>query len=151
MSNHSTIIIGASAAGLEVGDVTKYGLRKLSYGPATQIRQDKRIPLIDVGTMKLIREGNITVYPGVAEVSGNRIRFEGGKEAEFDALILATGYRPRVNDFCRVRHRPLIQTAHPHPPGKNLRFLRCISVGITSPPLACCARSLSKQSKSARP
>jgi pyruvate/2-oxoglutarate dehydrogenase complex dihydrolipoamide dehydrogenase (E3) component len=82
-----------------IGDVTKYGLRKLPYGPATQIQNDKRIPLIDVGTMKLIREGHVTVYEGVEGFSGNRIRFEGGKEAEFDAVILATGYRPQVNDF----------------------------------------------------
>ena len=82
-----------------VGDITKYGLRKLPYGPATQIQKDKHIPLIDVGTMKLIREGHITIHSGVKEFSGNRIRFEGGKEAEFDAVVLATGYRPRVNDL----------------------------------------------------
>lgn len=82
-----------------IGDVTKYGLRKLPYGPATQISQDKRIPLIDVGTMKLIREGHVKVYPGVEDVAGNCIKFDSGKEAEFDAMILATGYRPRVNDF----------------------------------------------------
>ena len=55
--------------------------------------------MIDVGTMQLIREGHIPVYRGVEKFSGNRIRFEGGKEAEFVAVILATGYRPRVNDF----------------------------------------------------
>jgi len=84
-----------------VGDITKYGLRKLPYGPVTQIRQDKRIPLIDVGTMSLIRAGKIKVYPDVDQVAGNRIRFAGGKEAEFEALILATGYRPRVSDFIK--------------------------------------------------
>jgi indole-3-pyruvate monooxygenase len=82
-----------------IGDITKYGLRKLPYGPATQIQKDKHIPLIDVGTMQLIRQGLIPVYRGVEKFSGNRIRFEGGKEAEFDTVILATGYRPRVNDF----------------------------------------------------
>lgn len=82
-----------------IGDITRYGLRKLPYGPATQIQQDKRIPLIDVGTMKLIRAGQITVYSGVEKFSGNRISFMDGKEAAFDAVVLATGYRPRVNDF----------------------------------------------------
>jgi cation diffusion facilitator CzcD-associated flavoprotein CzcO len=91
--------VNAPILRMAVGDITKYGLRKLPYGPATQISKDKRIPLIDVGTMKLIREGHITVYSGIEEFSGNRIRFEGGKEADFDAVILATGYRPRVNDF----------------------------------------------------
>jgi len=82
-----------------IGDITKYGLRQLPYGPATQIQQDRHIPLIDIGTMKLIRARHITVYSGVEEFSGSRIRFEGGKEAEFDAVVLATGYRPAVSDF----------------------------------------------------
>jgi indole-3-pyruvate monooxygenase len=87
---------------LAVGDITRLGLRKLPYGPVTQIRQDKHIPLIDVGTLKLIRQGKITVYPGAAELLGSRVKFEGGKEADFDALILATGYRPRVSDFLQT-------------------------------------------------
>jgi thioredoxin reductase len=33
------------------------------------------------------------------KVSGDRISFKDGKEAVFDAVILVTGYRPRVNDF----------------------------------------------------
>ena len=82
-----------------VGDITKYGLRKLPYGPVAQIRNTKRIPLIDVGTMKLIKQGHVKVYPGVEEFAENRIRFEGGQEAQFDAVILATGYHPKVNAF----------------------------------------------------
>ncbi len=91
--------INAPILRMVIGDITKYGLRKLPYGPATQIRQDKRIPLIDVGTMKLIRAGQVKIFPGVVNVSGNRINFEGGQEAQFDALILATGYRPNVSEF----------------------------------------------------
>lgn len=82
-----------------VGDITKYGLRKLPYGPVAQIRNMKRIPLIDVGTIKLIRQGHVKVYAGVEEFTENRIRFEGGQEAQFDAVILATGYHPKVNAF----------------------------------------------------
>jgi len=82
-----------------IGDITKLGLRKLPYGPATQIQNDKHIPLIDVGTLKHIKQGHITVYQGVENFSENRIKFTDGKEAQFDAVILATGYRPRVNAF----------------------------------------------------
>lgn len=82
-----------------IGDFTQYGLRKLPYGPATQINEHKRIPLIDVGTMRLIRQGHVTVHPGVQEFTENGIRFEDGSEAQFDAVILATGYLPRVNAF----------------------------------------------------
>jgi NAD(P)H-nitrite reductase large subunit len=82
-----------------VGDITKYGLRKLPYGPATQIQNDKHIPLIDVGTMKLIKQRSIAVYSEVEEFTENSIKFTDGKEAQFDAVILATGYRPQVNAF----------------------------------------------------
>lgn len=82
-----------------IGDITKLGLRKLPYGPATQIQNDKHIPLIDVGTIKLIKQGYITVYQGVEEFIEDRIKFTDGKETSFDAVILATGYRPRVNNF----------------------------------------------------
>jgi len=102
-----------------VGDITKYGLRKLPYGPATQISKDKRIPLIDVGTMKLIRARHITVYSGVENFSGNRIRFEGGKEADFDAVILATGYRPRVNDFLEGASSAIDEEGTPTSTGKE--------------------------------
>lgn len=82
-----------------IGDITKYGLRKLPYGPATQIQNDKHIPLIDVGTIKLIKQGHITVHSGVEEFTENGVKFTDGKEAQFDAVILATGYRPQVNAF----------------------------------------------------
>jgi len=91
--------INSPIVALLIGDVQKYGLRKLPYGPMAQARQDKRIPLIDIGTMKLIREGHIKVYQGVEKLSGNRIQFEDGKEAQFDAMILATGFHPKVNQF----------------------------------------------------
>ena len=93
--------INAPIVNMLIGDIRKYGLRKLPYGPVAQARKDYQIPLIDIGTMKLIREGHIAVHQGVESFSGNRIRFDDGKEAEFDAVVLATGYRPRVNDFLK--------------------------------------------------
>ncbi len=102
-----------------VGDITKYGLRKLPYGPVTQIQKDKRIPLIDVGTMQLIRAGHITVYSGVEEFSENRIRFNDGKGADFDAVVLATGYRPQVSDFLQNATSVLYDDGTPISTGKE--------------------------------
>jgi cation diffusion facilitator CzcD-associated flavoprotein CzcO len=82
-----------------IGDITKYGLQKLPYGPITQIRNDAHIPLIDVGTIKLIRSGQITVYKGIQEFTEDGVIFNDGKQEHFDAVVLATGYRPRVNEF----------------------------------------------------
>lgn len=82
-----------------MGDITKYGLRKLPYGPLTQIQRDGHIPLIDIGTIDLIKNGQVTVYGGVKEFTKDGVIFKNGKQAQFDSVILATGYRPRVNAF----------------------------------------------------
>jgi len=67
-----------------------------------QIRQDARIPLIDVGTIQLIKEGHITVYPGIESFTEEAVLFTNGQQRNFDAVILATGYRPRVNTFLQA-------------------------------------------------
>ncbi|MBK9927168.1 MAG: NAD(P)/FAD-dependent oxidoreductase [Anaerolineales bacterium] len=111
--------VNAPILRMVIGDITKYGLRKLPYGPATQINKDKRIPLIDVGTMKLIREGHVKVYAGVEKFSGSRISFKDGKEAEFDAVVLATGYRPRVDEFLQGAESAFDEEGTPTTTGKE--------------------------------
>jgi hypothetical protein len=63
------------------------------------MRQDARIPLIDVGTVKLIKDGRITVYAEIREFCEDGVIFIDGRQAQFNAVVLATGYRPRVNAF----------------------------------------------------
>ena len=46
-----------------VGSLDGTGLQKLPYGPMTQIARDKTIPLLDIGTMDLIRSGAVGVRP----------------------------------------------------------------------------------------
>jgi hypothetical protein len=82
-----------------IGDLTRYGLHKLPYGPITQMRHDARIPLIDIGTVKLIKDGRIMVYGGIGEFCEDGVIFTDGRQAQFNAVVLATGYRPRVNAF----------------------------------------------------
>ncbi len=47
-----------------IGDLTRYGLRKLPNGPISQIQHKARIPLIDVGTIKLISRARFACIPG---------------------------------------------------------------------------------------
>jgi indole-3-pyruvate monooxygenase len=82
-----------------VGDLTRYGLRKLPRGPITQIQAEAHIPLIDVGTIKLIKRGEVPVYPGIERFTEDGVIFADGRQRKFDAVILATGYRPRINKF----------------------------------------------------
>ena len=68
---------------LVIGDLTPFGLRKLGYGPAVQMRHHKRIPLIDIGTVKLIKDGRLTVYPGIDSFTTKGVRFVDGPSGEF--------------------------------------------------------------------
>lgn len=96
-----------------IGNLSRYGLRKAPYGPATQIRVHGRIPLIDVGTIDLIKDGSVTVRPGIERFTETGVVFTDGKEQAFDAVILATGYRPRVDGFLRDADDALDDTGTP--------------------------------------
>src|SRR3954451_2259522 len=82
-----------------IGDVRTVGLRKLPYGPNTQIARDRQVPLLDIGTMKLIRAGGIGVHGGVARFTERGVVFLDGSSLEVGAVVLATGYRPALDDF----------------------------------------------------
>jgi len=84
--------INAPLLKLLVGDIRKLGLKKAAYGPLEQIQKYRRIPLLDIGTLKLIRQGHLKVFGDIQRIDGNTIYFEDNKQWEADAIILATGY-----------------------------------------------------------
>ncbi len=75
-----------------IGDIEKYGLKKSKIGPIEQIKTTGRIPLLDIGTMNLIKEGKIKVQDGIDHIDGNKVYFKNGSSNEFDAILFATGY-----------------------------------------------------------
>ena len=85
-----------------VGDITKLGLKKSKYGPREQIEKQKRIPLLDIGTIKLIKEGHIKVYGDIVRIEGNTIFFEDNRHHDFDAIILATGYKNNLQHILEL-------------------------------------------------
>lgn len=82
-----------------VGNVYKHGLRKNPLGPIEQIKTEEQVPLIDVGTVKLIKSGALPVYPGLERFTAGGVSFSDGRERAFDAVVLATGYRPEVSEL----------------------------------------------------
>lgn len=88
---------------LMVGDITKLGLKKLPYGPLQQIQNDRSIPLLDIGTIQHIREGNIKIYYNIDRISGSLVHFENGKENIFDTIIIAAiGYYNNYSEIIEV-------------------------------------------------
>ncbi len=82
---------------LLTGDITKLGLRKLPYGPLEQMQKDQSVPLLDIGTLKLIREKHCAVYDDIDRIENKTVFFKSGRKNEFDAIIAAIGYHKGFN------------------------------------------------------
>ncbi len=79
--------------GMIVPDYSKYGLVTPEFGTISQLKYQEKVPLIDVGTVSLIKQGAISVVPEIQTFNRDSILFKNGKEEKFDVVLLATGYR----------------------------------------------------------
>jgi cation diffusion facilitator CzcD-associated flavoprotein CzcO len=84
---------------LTVGDLGRYGISTSSVSPLRQLREEGRTPVIDVGTLAMIKRGRIAVRPGIESFTGDGVRFVDGRSEAYDAVILATGYRPALGEL----------------------------------------------------
>jgi cation diffusion facilitator CzcD-associated flavoprotein CzcO len=92
---------------LAVGNLEKFGLRRPAKGPVAQIVEDRKIPLLDIGTVDRIRRGMIAVRPGIKRISGADVHFDDGARRQFDVIIQATGYRPSLRSLLPDHHDTL--------------------------------------------
>ena len=81
---------------LRYRDIEELGLKRCRQGPLTRMIEQGRTPLIDIGTIAKIRDGRIRVYPGIELSEGANVFFANDRSAEFDAIVLATGYTPSL-------------------------------------------------------
>jgi cation diffusion facilitator CzcD-associated flavoprotein CzcO len=106
------------------GDLTSYGIHSALDGAATVLQEQAKVPVIDIGTVALIKRGKVTVFPGVERFSPDGVVFSDGTVREFDAVVLATGYQvrlPRLRAECDgildVHGVPLVSGAATAAPG----------------------------------
>jgi len=128
--------INAPILRLALGDITKLGLGKLPYGPIEQIRVHQQMPLMDIGTLALIRSGAIAVRPGVGRFTPDGVEFTDGSSARYDAVILATGFRAALGDLLAgvpdvldANGTPLVSGARTAAPGLYFCGFRITSGG----------------------
>ena len=79
---------------LAVGSLDKLGLKTATKGPLRMIKEDGRAPVIDVGALAQIRAGKIKIRGGIERFTADGVVFAEGGEERFDAVILATGFKP---------------------------------------------------------
>ncbi|KAK7259446.1 hypothetical protein RIF29_25053 [Crotalaria pallida] len=82
------------ASRIVYGDLTKYGISYSSEGPFTMKMKYGKFPIIDLGTVKKIKSGEIQVLPAEIEsIRGNQVLFQDGKSHPFDSIIFCTGFK----------------------------------------------------------
>lgn len=99
LPNRAADAIGRAFRRLTFGDLTPWGLRTPRLAPMAQLRTRGKTPVIDVGTVDRIKNGDIGVRPGIRRLSPTGVVFTDGAEERFDAVLLATGYNADVEDF----------------------------------------------------
>ncbi len=82
-----------------LGDLSKFGLKFPKVSPTEQLRRTGQTPVMDIGTVAQIKQGKIKVVPGIDHFTERGIVFNNGEEQAMDAVILATGYRPKLEEL----------------------------------------------------
>ena len=113
--------INTTTSKILMGDLSKYGLKQLDKGPMQTLKEKAQVPMLDVGTIDLIKRGEIIVYPGIEKFEGNEVVFSDGRRETIDALVLATGYRPCVDEFL-AEHKVLDDHGTPQSSGTESKL-----------------------------
>ncbi|XP_058113624.1 indole-3-pyruvate monooxygenase YUCCA6-like [Magnolia sinica] len=88
---------------LMLGDTARLGLDRPQIGPLELKNLSGKTPVLDVGTLAKIREGEIKVCPAIKRLTVHGAEFVDGRMEDFDAVILATGYRSNVPSWLKER------------------------------------------------
>jgi indole-3-pyruvate monooxygenase len=91
---------------LAIGDIGRLGLRESARGPLAEIAACGRIPLLDHGTLRLIRARQIEVLGEVTGLDETSVHFRDGSSREIDAIIAATGFRSGLEQLLEPAERP---------------------------------------------
>ncbi|KAJ1275562.1 hypothetical protein BS78_05G145200 [Paspalum vaginatum] len=86
-----------NSANFIFGDLSGHGIVRPKIGPLLLKCKTGKSSVIDVGTVRLIKNGVIKVFGQILNLVGSKVEFEGGKDGSFDAIVFATGYRSTAN------------------------------------------------------
>ncbi len=124
-------LVAAPLVYASVGNVYKHGLRKSRVGPIEQIKTEEQVPLIDVGTVKLIKSGALPVYPGIERFTPGGVVFSDGRARDFAAVVLATGYRPDMGELIPQAAEAIAPGGVPVASGRELGLPGLYACGFT--------------------
>ncbi|KAH8482653.1 hypothetical protein H0E87_029925, partial [Populus deltoides] len=86
---------------LMLGDTARFGLDRPELGPIELKNLSGKTPVLDVGTLAKIKSGDIKICPEIKKLKRHTVEFIEGKTENFDAIILATGYKSNVPSWLK--------------------------------------------------
>ena len=105
---------------LTVPNLDKYGIQTPPYGSVRQVKEYEKIPLIDIGTVDLIRNNIISVYPGIKNFSNLEVEFDNGQKKNFDSIIFCTGYKTGLVNLFKNSSEFLDNRGYPIKKGEEI-------------------------------
>jgi len=91
--------IGKFVKNVAVGDLSKYGLKTTKESAVKHLLETGKTPVLDLGTVKKIKEGKIKVQQGIDSFDDLTVNFKNGVSKKYDKIILATGYRAKLEEL----------------------------------------------------
>jgi indole-3-pyruvate monooxygenase len=126
--------IAMGTMGLVVGDLSRWGIIRPAVGPNRMIEESGRIPILDIGTIAMIKRGKIRVLPAVQEILPDGVRFAGGAQHPFEAIILATGYSSGLDELITGFETIADARGRPNRFGEETGICGLYFVGFKNPP-----------------
>jgi hypothetical protein len=119
---------------LVVGDLSRWGIVRPAVGPNRMIVESGRIPLLDIGTVAMVKQGKIRVLPAVQEILPDRVLFAGGLQCPFEAIIFATGYTSSLDELIEGFETIADARGRPNRFGEETEISGLYFVGFKNPP-----------------
>ncbi len=94
--------IGILLRRIAIGDLSAYGIETPKDPPAAQLRKHGKTPVIDLGTVDLIKQGKIRIASGIKLIGERKVTFQNGESEAFDSIILATGYKAGLQQWVHI-------------------------------------------------
>lgn len=126
--------IAVRTVGLVVGDLSRWGIVRPAVGPNRMIEESGRVPILDLGTIAMVKQGKIRVLPAAQEMLPDGVRFTGGAVHPFEAIIFATGYTPSLGRVIDGFETIADARGRPHRFGEETGIAGLYFVGFKNPP-----------------
>jgi len=87
--------LGRLTSRIVLGDLTRHGLQAPKWFPFSA----RRVPVIDVGFVKALKQRRVKVRPALEGLNATGAVFEDGSTESFDAIIAATGFSTGLSEL----------------------------------------------------